>query len=235
MSLINEVHDSLPCKCLSLKQDILSITSNLNPDVDSPLTESARQKAQQLINAELSPDHSTSLHPSIPAAPESHISALLQQEIDRKAAGAPLSGGIDLSRYEAPEAPTRASDTDAPDLEEWRQTLQKAYTSSSHLSKRHENLTLLEECGKNAWLIGNSQLEDILRGLEKELAETKEAAEEVNRQRKIAQESSQGELVSLQDTWKRGIGAVLDVELASEGLRMQILEHRRVAAQQQQS
>lgn len=209
--------------------------SNLDPDVDSPLTESARQKAQQLITAELSPDHSTSLHPSIPAAPESHISALLQQEIDRKAAGAPLSGGIDLSRYEAPEAPTRASDTDAPDLEEWRQTLQKAYTSSSHLSKRHENLTLLEEGGKNAWLIGNSQLEDILRGLEKELAETKEAAEEVNRQRKIAQESSQGELVSLQDTWKRGIGAVLDVELASEGLRMQILEHRRVAAQQQQS
>lgn len=93
---------------------------------------------------------------------------------------------------------------------------------------------MLEEGGKNAWLIGNSQLEDILRGLEKELADTKTDAEEVNRQRKIAQEASQGELVSLQDTWKRGIGAVLDVELASEGIRMQILEHRRVAAQQQQ-
>lgn len=93
---------------------------------------------------------------------------------------------------------------------------------------------MLEEGGKNAWLIGNSQLEDILRGLEKELADTKEAAEEVNRQRKIAQESNHGELVGLQDTWRRGVGAVLDAELASEGLRMQILEHRRVAAQQQQ-
>lgn len=104
--------------------------------------------------------------------------------------------------------------------------------SSSHLSKRHENLTLLEENGKNAWLIGNSQLEDLLRGIEKELADTKEAAEEVNKQRKLAQEARQGELVALEDTWKRGVGSVLDVELASEGLRMQILEHRRQTAQQ---
>lgn len=93
---------------------------------------------------------------------------------------------------------------------------------------------MLEEHGRNAWLIGNSQLEDILRDLEKELADTKEAAEEVNRQRKLAQEARQGELVSLEETWKRGVGAVLDVELASEGLRMQILEHRRQVAQQQQ-
>lgn len=93
---------------------------------------------------------------------------------------------------------------------------------------------MLEEHGRNAWLIGNSQLEDILRDLEKELADTKEAAEEVNKQRKLAQEARQGELVNLEETWKRGVGAVLDVELASEGLRMQILEHRRQVAQQQQ-
>lgn len=81
-------------------------------------------------------------------------------------------------------------------------------------------------------MIGNSQLEDILRGIEKELADTKEASEEVNKQRKMAQEASQGEMVSLEETWKRGVGAVLDVELASEGLRQQILDYRRQAAQQ---
>lgn len=205
----------------------------MSPDVDVEPSATARQKAQQLINAELSPEHATTLHPSIPPAPESRLSPLIQQELDRKAAGAPLTGGIDLTRYEAPEPPTRA-DGEAPNLDEWRQTLQKAYVSSSHLTKRHENLALLEENGRNAWLIGNSQLEDVLRGLEKELAETKEAAEEVNRQRKLAQEARQGELVSLEETWKRGVGAVLDVELASEGLRMQILEHRRQVAQQQQ-
>lgn len=148
----------------------------------------------------------------------------------------PLTGGIDLSRYEAPEPPARTSDAEGnstPNLDEWRQTLQKAYTASSHLAMRHENLALLEENGKNAWLIGNSQLEDILRGIEKELTETKETAEAVNKERKIAQEGRKGELVGLEESWKRGVGAILDVELAAEGLRMQILEQRRQFAQQQ--
>ncbi|KAJ5157414.1 uncharacterized protein N7482_008514 [Penicillium canariense] len=213
MPLITEAHDSLPY-------------------VDAPPSASARQNAQQLINAELAPEHSSSLHPSIPAAPEFKFTPLIQQELERKANGTPLTGGIDLTRYEAPEPPTR-TDTEPPNLPEWRQTLQSAYTSSSHLTKRHENLSLLEEHGKNAWLIGNAQLEETLRGIEKELAETKAAAEEVNRQRKIAQDASYGELTNLEATWKRGIAAVLDVELASEGVRMQILEQRRLAAQQQ--
>ncbi|KAJ5310276.1 uncharacterized protein N7443_002737 [Penicillium atrosanguineum] len=213
MSLINESHDSLPY-------------------LDAAPSASARQQAQQLINSELAPEHATTFHPSIPAAPEAQFSPLIQQELSRKEAGVPLTGGIDLTRYEAPEPPTRANDNEAPNLDEWRQALQKAYVSSSHLTKRHENLSLLEEGGRNAWLIGNSQLEDILRGIEKELADTKEASEEVNKQRKIAQEASHGEMVSLEETWKRGVGAVLDVELASEGLRQQILDHRRQAAQQ---
>ena len=148
----------------------------------------------------------------------------------------PLTVGIDLSRYEAPEHPDRTSDAEGnstPNLDEWRQTLQKAYTASSHLAMRHENLALLEENGKNAWLIGNSQLEDILRGIEKELTETKETAEAVNKERKIAQEARKGELMGLEESWKRGVGAILDVELAAEGLRMQILEQRRQFAQKQ--
>ena len=52
-------------------------------------------------------------------------------------------------------------------------------------------------------------------------------------ERKMAQESRYGEITGLEDTWKRGVGAILNVELASEGLRQQILEHRRQAAQQQ--
>ncbi|KAJ6141424.1 hypothetical protein N7470_009814 [Penicillium chermesinum] len=213
MPLVNEVHDSLPY-------------------VDAEPSASARQKAQQLVHAELSPDHSTTLHPAIPPSPEPKFSPFMQQELERKARGTPLTGGIDLSRYEAPEAPMRASDSDPPNLEEWRQALRQAYVASSHLTQRHRNLALLEENGKNAWLIGNSQLEEILRGLEKELVETKEATEEVNKQRKLAQVSRYGEISSLEETWQRGVGALLDVELASEGLRKQILEQRRQMAQQ---
>lgn len=202
-------------------------------DVDAEPSASAYQRAQQLINAEISPEHTSNIHPLIPPAPEAKLSPLIQQELERKATGAPLTGGIDLTRYEAPEPPAPAAAGDTPKLDEWRQALQSAYKSSSHLSKRHENLTLLDENGKNAWLIGNSQLEYILGGLEKELAETKESSEEVNKQRKIAQEARYGELSSLEETWKRGVGAILDVELASEGIRQQILEYRRRVAQQQ--
>ncbi|KAL4780940.1 Pre-mRNA-splicing factor SPF27 [Aspergillus varians] len=212
MPLINESHDSLPY-------------------IDAAPSTQARANAEKLIAAELSSDYKSSAHPLIPEFPGPKFSPFIQQEIERKAAGLPLTGGIDLSRYEAPEPPTRPSDS-APNLDEWRQTLQKAYTASSHLSSRHENLSLLEEGGKNAWLIGNSQLENILRVLEKELAETKEATESVNKQRKIAQESSQGELTGLEESWKRGVGAILDVELAAEALRLQILEQRRQYAQQ---
>ncbi|KAJ5085390.1 hypothetical protein N7532_010161 [Penicillium argentinense] len=226
MPLINVSHDSLPCKSSSIQHPPDKPLTQA--DVDPAPTDAARQNAQRLINAELAPDHISTLHPSIPAVPETKTSALLAQEIERKA-----SGGIDLTRYEAPEAPTRVSDTDAPNLAEWKDTLRKAYISASHLSKRHENLTLLEEGGKNAWLIGNMQLEDILRGLEKELAETKAEAEEVNRQRKIAQESSSGELESLQQTWWRSVTAAMQVEGAADSIRKQILDFRRQAAQQQ--
>lgn len=161
---------------------------------------------------------------------------MMQLELERHAARRPLTGGVDLSRYEAPEPPARTSGAEkntSPDLDTWRSTLRKAYTASSHLNMRLENLTLLEEHGKNAWLIGNSQLEEILHGIEKELAETKEATENINRQRKLAQAASKGELVALDETWRRGIGAVLDTELAAEALRLQILERRRLLAQQQ--
>ncbi|PYH41509.1 pre-mRNA-splicing factor SPF27 family protein [Aspergillus saccharolyticus JOP 1030-1] len=212
MPLINESHDSLPY-------------------IEAEPSTSARAAAEKLIVAELAADAQTTIHPSIPAFSEPQFSPLMQQEVDRKAAGLPLTGGIDLSRYEAPEPPARAPDG-SPNLGEWRRTLQRAYTASSHLSMRHDNLALLEENGKNAWLIGNSQLEEILRGLEKELAETKAAAETVNKERKLAQEAQKAELDGLEETWKRGVGAILDVELAAEGLRMQILQQRRQLAQQ---
>ncbi|KAL2223276.1 BCAS2 family protein [Thermoascus aurantiacus ATCC 26904] len=217
MPLINESHDSLPY-------------------IDSELSDEVRAQVDKMISAELPADYQTTLHPSVPPLPEPRFSPLMQQELARKEAGLPLTGGIDLSRYEAPEPPsgTPAPGTDASKaLDEWRRTLQRAYTSSAHLSTRHANLTLLEENGKNAWLIANSQLEEILRGIEKELADTKEAVEGVNRQRKMAQEARKGELVGLEETWRRGVGAVIDVELAAESLRMQILDQRRQQAQQQ--
>jgi len=111
--------------------------------------------------------------------------------------------------------------------ETWRSDLRQAYISSSYLFGRLANLSLLEEFGKNAWLISNSQLEDILRDLEKELAEQKEATDNINKARKAAQEGSKAELLGLEETWKLGIGRIIEVQMATDGIRREILERRR--------
>lgn len=183
-----------------------------------------------MIAAELPPDYQNALHPSIPPLPETKFSPLIQQELDRKAANLPLTGGVDLSRYEAPEPPSTAPTSDNEKAEisrDWQDTLRKAYASSSYLSTRIANLTLLEEYGKNAWLIGNSQLEEILKNLERELVEIRETTEEVNKARKSGQENVRGEIEGLEQTWRRGVGRILEVEVAAEGLRREILERRR--------
>lgn len=175
--------------------------------------------------AELSPDAHAVLHPSLPSEPKFEPTELMKLELERNAAGLPMTGGIDLSRYEAPESPSEQDD-----IAGWKSTLQRAYASSTYLSGRVSNLSLLEELGKNAWLISNSQLEDILRQLEKEFEELKGATDEVNKARKAAQEGSRGEMTGLEEGWKRGIGRILEAEVAVEEVRRQILDKRRQQA-----
>jgi len=215
MPLINESHDSLPY-------------------IDIEPTPQELADVDKLISTELPSNYKTTLHPSIPPLPQIQFSHLLQEELHRIESNLPLSGGIDLSRYEAPEPPATSAEScrePANIRNEWRKVLCQAYAASSHLSTRRENLTLLEEHGKNSWLIGNAQLEEILRQAEKELQENRESADTVNRQRKMKQETAAGELVGLQDAWKRGVGGIIDVELAAEALRLAILEKRRQQSQ----
>jgi len=79
-------------------------------------------------------------------------------------------------------------------------------------------------------LVGNAQLEAILEALERELAGVKAEVEEVNRLRKAAQESVRGEMVVLERTWREGVGKVLEVEVAAEKVRAEILKRRREGA-----
>lgn len=205
----------------------LQIPGLQDADIDSDLSAKTRAQANKLIAKELPPDYATKLHPSLPEIPDTSLSDLMQQEIDRKATGLPMTGGIDLSRYENPELPDTANDTKSGASDKWNATLRQAYIASTHVSTRVENLSLLEQHGKNAWLVSNAQLEEILRGLEKELAEVKEATEAVNKARKLAQEGSKGEMIGLEDAWKQGVRRIIEVELAAEDLRQQILDARR--------
>lgn len=202
----------------------------MHADIDGEVTAESRSDIDKLIASELPNDYQTTLHPSIPSLPETKFSSLVEQELQRKADNAPITGGIDLSRYEAPEPPSTDGKDNTTVSEEWKQTLRRAYTASEHLSTRRENLSLLEEHGKNAWLIGNSNLEEILRQIEKELQETKEATDAVNRERKIRQEGARAELMGLEDAWRGSVSGTIDAQVATENLRAEILERRRQQA-----
>lgn len=152
------------------------------------------------------------------------FSDLVAKELSRVDAGQPRSGGIDASRYEEPDEPS--ADDDAVT---WRKSLRSAYVSNIYLQSRHTNLSLLEELGKNAWLVGNSQLDQIMKGLDQELATLKEEVDSVNRERKVAQEGSKGEILALEDTWRKGIGRLIEVQLATDQLRREIRQEKRAA------
>src|SRR5205814_7786951 len=138
-----------------------------------------------------------------PPAYEPKFSPLIAAELERISSGKAIKNGVDQLRYESQNPPS----SNAP-LEDYRAALQRAYSTSPHLSNRVTNLTLLSTFGQNSWLIGNSQLEGILEGLERELAAVKEETDEVNRERKRRQMDVQEELQRLDRRWKDGVGKV---------------------------
>lgn len=214
MALTTAVHDSLPY-------------------IDAEPTAPERAAAQSLIDAELSHSSDTP-HPNLPALRESQYSPLVEAEHHRILLDGPGKlKAIDMSRYEALQPPTTSPDSKEkhPEtLQKWRAALAQAYTSHSYLTSRISSLALLEEFGKNAWLIGNSQLEDELRAIEAELAEKKTQIDLLAVERRNAQDAVAAEIRGLDEGWKRGVSRALETEVAAEGLRREILEKRRAGA-----
>ncbi|KAI1390020.1 Pre-mRNA-splicing factor SPF27 [Hypoxylon trugodes] len=190
------------------------------PYVDAEPTPTERAAAESLIAAEQT---TSPPPPSLPSLPEPNFSPLITSELSRIAAKQPLTG-IDLSRYEAPDASTLSSSSSPSTLQN---DLSRAYAASTYLSSRHTNLQLLDQYGKNAWLIGNWHLESELRSLERELEDTKKEIDVVNIQRRRVQDEVGGELKGLDEAWRKGVGRVLETEVATEGLRQEVLERQR--------
>lgn len=179
-----------------------------------------------LIAAELELESDiSSPHPLLPPMREPKFTPAFAAELKRVAAGEPFTGGIDLSRYEPPDAPD-----DPEDLDAWRAVLHRAYTASVMVDQRNANLSLLNEFGKNAWLVHNAQLEDILKSLEEELMSLKTQCELVNKERKAMQLEAKPELERLERRWKTGITRVLETEMATEKLRLELLKRRKEGA-----
>ncbi|KAI4799555.1 hypothetical protein E4T44_11589, partial [Aureobasidium sp. EXF-8845] len=218
MPLVQSSQDYLPCTDESSIDRCDALTKET--DIDAVPSEQELGAARALIQAELPQDHKTTLHPSIPESRPIKFSDLVQAEHDRLSSGAEKEQGIDLSRYEAQDAPP------TNDTEKWRATLQQAYASSEYLESRQVNLSLLETYGKNAWLISNDQLEAILRAAERDVSQRKIELEDIDKTRREAQAARRGELEALEQQWKIGVGQMIEVEVAAEKLRLEILDKK---------
>jgi len=222
---------SPPLASFSTSTTALLPAANPQPytDIDPEPTAAQRAAAQALIDAELPPSREET-HPSLPPLELPEPSPLIATEYARLEAQIPISG-IDTSRYEALSTPT-GTPSAPPSLGAWKQTLAQAYTSQTYLTSRLSTLQSLDAPpdnpkGKEEWLASNAHLVTILGSLEKELQDTKENIDRVVLERQAAQEAVKGEIAALQKSWREGVGRVLEVEVAAEGLRGQILEERR--------
>ncbi|RMZ26819.1 hypothetical protein D0859_09117 [Hortaea werneckii] len=198
------------------------------PYIDAKPSDAALSAANALVQSEMDPEHATTLHPSIPTMREAQFSDLVEQEYARIGSGQAKEPGtgIDLSRYEALDAPARG------DLPAWKTTLQQAYTSAEYLRGRGVNLGLLETYGKNAWLISNARLEDELKALEREVEAAKLELEAVEQGRRAMQSNVAGELQGLEETWRKGVGRMVEAQAAAERIRAPLFPTTNIFAQE---
>ncbi|KAH6899666.1 Pre-mRNA-splicing factor SPF27 [Thelonectria olida] len=178
------------------------------PYIDQEPSPEALAAAHALIQLE-----SSSYPQQQPPAPsEPSFSPAIQTELSRIAASQPAQP-LDLSRYEAPSSSANPS-----------AALPPAAVAQSYLASRHTNLALLDRWGKNAWLLGNHALEAELQALERDLAAAKRDVDLVNLERRNRQEAVGAEMTTLDETWRAGVGRVLETEVAVEELRARIRE-----------
>lgn len=70
--------------------------------------------------------------------------------------------------------------------------------------------------------MGNWQLEAELRALEREVAAARRDVDLITLRRQRLQRDSGGEITGLDEAWRRGVGRVLEAEVAAEGLRREV-------------
>lgn len=206
------------------------------PYVDADPTPTQRAAAEALIAAELEASSATTVapHPDLPPAYTPNFTPAIAAELDRISSSADPSrpaklSAIDTKRYEL-EDDDEEEGQPAPTADYLASALSKAYTSATHIRLRRHHLALLDAPeGRNAWLVANWQLEGELRALEAELAAAKRQVDILAIQRRRAQDDVSGELRGLEDSWKRGVGQVLEIEVATHRLRAEVESRRNEA------
>jgi pre-mRNA-splicing factor SPF27 len=118
---------------------------------------------------------------------------LLQAELQRVAKGTPLTA-LDLQRYNLnPPPPAQRGDPAA-----WQTALDNAHAQLEHQRNRLLNLELLLKFGPTTWRAHNESLAAHVANLQAEVESTREAIDQLNRERKLQQTSAGRELRALE-------------------------------------
>lgn len=159
-----------------------------------------------------------SQHPSLPKLrpSSSELSKETSDWIDHVGSGIESEKypRIDLSRYTNPFDESTQSSSSNP-------SLKNAYIALAYAQDRLENLSMLEEYGKNQWLVGNDELDQTVSQLEAAVREERAALELTQQERRTRQENSKVTMEYLEKRWVEGIRNVVDVNIAVLQLKQQ--------------
>ncbi|KAG5439051.1 hypothetical protein PCANB_002384 [Pneumocystis canis] len=185
------------------------------PYYDENLSKKEKKKVDILIAKEIPPNQP--LHPLACKYEEWNPSSeLIIKELERVKNNHKLNA-IDLLRYTSFKEPITS------DKETWIHEINKSLISYEFLKGRMENLCLLQEFGKNSWLLHIEQLENYLRQLETQLLAIQNEISLLNKERKKFQTEDMGlELRRLENEFPQFIKRIFDVEIANILLEKEI-------------
>lgn len=192
-----------------IKTTLHSLANVKDIDVEPTDAETAAVKA--LIAAEINRSTPTSLHPGVSPAPDKsrYLSAETNSYIKSAGSGT-KTPGIDLARY-------TSLDRDNGSL-----NLKRAYQALAHAHGRLEDLTLLSEYGKHAWLMSNDLLERDLRQLELAVERERAAVDAVHDRRRGQQAEAKATFEYLEKRWREGVRNAVEVGVACAELEEQV-------------
>ncbi|KAM0792961.1 hypothetical protein ACM66B_002719 [Microbotryomycetes sp. NB124-2] len=202
-------------------------------DLDAPDQERLRGEINALIAVEL-----RSLLPSQPGQQPSNLthldaprpmppaSTFLGHELHRAQQRKPVPAGqgLDTTRYAMPP-PTSKQEKQLGKEQAWEQAYKSSLAQLEHQRLRTINGTLLQgQLGSNNWRVSNFAMENAVERLEKQVQDTRETVEDVNRRRKRDQDKAGETLARLERRWTELVSGNLQLEIGTMAMEAEVAQ-----------
>ncbi|KAK4052181.1 hypothetical protein OIV83_002476 [Microbotryomycetes sp. JL201] len=202
-------------------------------DLDAPDQQHLRGEINALIAVEL-----RSLLPTQPGQQPTNLthlseqrplpstSTLLGQELHRVQHRKPVPAGhgLDTTRYAMP-APTAKQEKQLGREQAWEQAYKSSLAQLEHQRLRTINGTLLQgQLGSNNWRVSNFAMENAVERVDKQVQDTRDTVEDVNRRRKRDQEKAGETLARLERRWTELVSGNLQLEIGTMAMEAEVAQ-----------